>query len=353
MSTKATSLQTSHRLYRMMYLVRRTEEVLMKEYHPADEMRCPIHFCVGQEAMPAALAGVLRRKDVLMSHYRSHGYYLAKGASLDAMVCEFYGKAAGSNGGVAGSMELASHDHSFYSGAIVGGSLLIPLGSAFAQQYRGVDDISVSVMGDGSFDEGVTYEAFNLAALHKLPLLIICENNKYAAHTPVEKRLSTPLIAERARAFGLPVVQLDGNDPELLLTALERVVPDIRAGKGPRFIEIETYRHCAHVGPDSDDALKYRPAEELARWKARDPVVMLRKRLAEAGGTGEIARLEAEVEAQIKAAVETAKRAKFPDFQAMLASNWSGEYAAVAARFISGTAATFEGGQSEARLGPF
>lgn len=353
MSGNADSLQTSIRLYRMVFLVRRTEEVLMKEYHPADEMRCPIHFCVGQEAMPAALAGVLRRADVLMSHYRSHGYYLAKGAPLDAMVCEFYGKAAGANGGVAGSMELASHDHSFYSGAIVAGSLVIPLGSAFAQKYRGVDDISVSVMGDGSFDEGVTYETFNLAALYKLPLLIICENNRYAAHTPVEKRLSTPLIAERARAFGLPAERLDGNDPELLLAALERIVPEIRAGKGPRFLEIETYRHCAHVGPGSDDDLKYRPAEEIARWKARDPVVLLRKRLLDAGAAAEIARLEAEVEAQIKAAVETAKRASFPDFQTMLASNWSGEYASVAARFISRTAAGFEGAQSEARPGPF
>src|SRR6185436_2773956 len=159
------------RLYRTMFLVRRTEEILMAEYHPADEMRCPMHFCVGQEAMPAALAEVIRPNDVLMSHYRSHGYYLAKGAPLDAMIAEFYGKATGSNGGIAGSMELASHDHHFYSGAIVGGSLLVPLGSAFAQRYRESDDISVAVMGDGSFDEGITYETFNLAALHKLPLL--------------------------------------------------------------------------------------------------------------------------------------------------------------------------------------
>src|SRR5712691_2828014 len=119
-----TALRAPIDLYQMMYLIRRVEEVLMAEYHPADEMRCPIHFCVGQEAMPAALACLVRPKDVLMSHYRSHGYYLAKGAPLEAMVCEFYGKAAGANGGVAGSMELASHEHSFYSGAIVGGSML-------------------------------------------------------------------------------------------------------------------------------------------------------------------------------------------------------------------------------------
>src|SRR2546427_5903709 len=127
-SMRDTTVETRRRLYRMMYLIRRTEEMLMAKYHPANEMRCPMHFCVGQEAMPAALAQVLRRDDVLMSHYRSHGYYLAKGAPLDAMVAEFYGKETGSNSGIAGSMELGAHDHNFYSGAIVAGSLFIPFG---------------------------------------------------------------------------------------------------------------------------------------------------------------------------------------------------------------------------------
>ena len=151
------------RLYRMMYLIRRTEEILMSEYHPADEMRCPMHFCVGQEAMPAALSFFVRRSDVLMSEYRSHGYYLAKGAPLDAMVAEFYGKATGANFGIAGSMGLGAHDYNFYSGAIVAGSLFIPFGIAFSQQFRSVDDISIAVIGDGVFDEGITYEIFNLA----------------------------------------------------------------------------------------------------------------------------------------------------------------------------------------------
>src|SRR4029079_9543401 len=199
-------------LYRMMRLVRRAEEILMAEYHPADEMRCPMHFCVGQEAMPAALARVMRPADILMSHYRSHGYYLAKGAPLDAMVAEFYGKNTGANLGIAGSMELASHPHNFYSGAIVAGSLIMPIGGAFAQKYRGVDDISIAVMGDGVFDEGITYEIFNLAALHRLPLLIICENNKYAAHTPIDKRQAIGKLAERAAAFGIPFEKHDGND---------------------------------------------------------------------------------------------------------------------------------------------
>jgi TPP-dependent pyruvate/acetoin dehydrogenase alpha subunit len=340
-------------LYRTMYLIRRTEEVLMTEYHPADEMRCPMHFCVGQEAMPAALARVLRRSDVLMSHYRSHGYYLSKGAPLEAMIAEFYGRATGSNKGVAGSMELGAHDFNFYSGAIVAGSLFVPLGTAFAQRCRGVDEISVAVIGDGAFDEGITYEVFNLAALHRVPLLIICENNRYAAHTPIERRLARPLLAERAQVFGLPAERLDGNDPELLLRALERLVPEIRDGQGPRFVEIETYRFCAHVGPGDDDGLGYRSREEIDLWRARDPVVTLRALLAATIDAAELDALEAAIDGEIDGAVAAAKRAGFADYSAVIGSNLSGEYASVVTRFVHSATSTFEGGQPEARLGPF
>src|SRR6476660_1169688 len=129
-------------LYRMMQLIRRVEERLMAEYHPADQMRCPMHFCVGQESAPAVLSQLLRPGDIMMSHYRSHGYYLGKGGSLKEMIAEFYGKATGANGGVAGSMELGSHEHNFFSGAIVGGSVGIPLGAAFAEKYANTDNIS-------------------------------------------------------------------------------------------------------------------------------------------------------------------------------------------------------------------
>lgn len=347
-----TASQTRLKLYRMMYLIRRVEEVLMAEYHPANEMRCPMHFCVGQEAMPAALGQVMRRNDVLMSHYRSHGYYLAKSAPLNAMVAEFYGKATGANLGIAGSMELGSHDYNFYSGAIVGGSLFIPLGSAFSQSYKGVDDISIAVIGDGVFDEGVFYEVLNLSALHRLPLLIICENNKYAAHTPIERRQAIPLLAERVPAFGVPIEKLDGNDCDALLKRLETIVPEIRAGGGPRFIEIETYRHSGHVGPNYDETMNYRTADELALWKKRDPVVNARKSLVGLVKPDELALLEAEVEAEIRESIAAAKRAEFADMRSIIASNWSHQYSKVVDRFTD-PVATFETGQSEARLGPF
>ncbi len=200
----------------------------MAEYHPADEMRCPMHFCIGQESVPAALSLLLHQDDVMMSHYRSHGYYLGKGGSLAEMVAEFYGKATGSNGGLAGSMELGSHERNFCSGAIVGGSMLIPLGTAFAQKYRGAQDISVSVFGDGSFDEGIIYESMNLAALYKLPLLAICENNKYAANTEVSKRLGRPELLPKVEAMGIPGEIVDGYDLDPLFATLT-AAPVLRA----------------------------------------------------------------------------------------------------------------------------
>ena len=250
-------------------------------------------------------------------------------------------------------MELASHSYNYYSGAIVGGSLVIPLGSAFAQRYCGSQDISVSVFGDGALDEGIVYEAFNLAALHRLPLLMVCENNHYAAHTSIERRMALPILADRARVFGLPVMQLDGNDPELLLRRLEPAIADIRSGRGPLFMEIETYRQCAHVGATSDDMLAYRLAEEIESWKARDPVLRTRAVLVDEIGSSEVARLETEVESSIAMAIKSAKTAPFPDYAKTLSSNWSGEYGSAVKRFIHNPARGFDSGQAESRLAPY
>ena len=351
MSNRAT--ETRLRLYRTMYLIRRTEEMLAAEYHPANEMRCPMHLCVGQEAMPAALGCVMRREDVLMSHYRSHGYYIAKGAPLDAMVAEFYGKTTGANSGIAGSMELAAHEFNFCSGAVVGGSLLIPIGAAFAQKYRKIDEISIAVMGDGSFDEGFTYDVFNLASLYRLPLLIICENNHYAAHTALDRRMAVPQLAERAQAFGLPISKLNGNDPERLLAELEKLIPAIRKGGGPFFMEIETYRFSAHVGPAPDDALGYRSAEEIEHWRKRDPVPRMREVLLGECGQSQICDIETAIEGRIRDAIAAAKQAEFPDFGASMAMNYAGTYSPVVRHFVESATDRFAAGQAEARLGPF
>lgn len=348
------------RLYARMLLIRRVEEILAERYHEAAEMRCPMHFCNGQEAGPAAMAEHLLPHDAVYSHYRSHGWYLAKGAPLAAMIAEFHGKASGANGGMAGSMELAHHDSRFYSGAIVGGPVALALGHAFAQAREGAGALTLAVVGDGAFDEGIGYECLSFAALHRLPLLVICENNGYAAHTGLRARGMPDQVAARAGAFGLPVQVLDGNDPLLLARRLGEAVARIRAGGGPEFCELQTYRTCSHVGPESDDGLAYRSAAELAKWRLRDPIPWLAQVLR-ADGVAEaaFAELRAAVDARVQAAYAAAQAAPPPDAEVLArltlpagdAQPAGGTKACLP--FVEVVETAFQAGQAEARLAPY
>lgn len=346
--------EDAFKIYRLMRLIRRTEEILMFEYRRANEMKCPMHFCVGQESMPAALSTVLRKADNLVTHYRSHGYYLAKGAPLEDMIAEFYGKATGANSGLAGSMELGHHECNFYSGAIVGGPVMIALGGAFAQKYQGLDDISVAVQGDGAMDEGVTYEVMNIAVLHQLPLLIVCENNGYAAHTPLAKHSGSKRMSDRARAFGMTAYDFDGNQPLDLAKHLSEITSGIRVGGGPVFMEIDTYRHCAHVGPDSDDEMEYRTPDEVARWIANDPIAKLRGHLMEVGVDRKAVEIaEAEIEDEVQSAVAAARMAPFPALDWALHTVTANTYSKAILPFVKDAVQAFDGHQTEAKLAPY
>lgn len=340
-------------LYRMMRLIRRTEEILIEVYHPADEMRCPIHFCVGQEAMPAALSTLLRPSDVVMSHHRSHGYYLGKGAPLEAMVAEFYGKTTGANGGLAGSQELSHDGTKFFSGTLLSGMFAMANGSAFSQKYNDTTDMTVTVIGDGGMEEGIVFEALNLAAVFKLPVLFVCENNLYSAHSRIDVRSLSETLTARAKAFNVETKLLDGNDAVLLQQQLTPIIKKIRAGEGPYFIEVLTYRTCGHVGPENDDVLGYRPAEELQKWKRRDPVAALRASMVEAGfPASELDKIDAAIDKQVHAAIEAARKAPFPDYDKALALNWANTYSPLVRQFADGSAA-FDGRQNETKLKPY
>jgi TPP-dependent pyruvate/acetoin dehydrogenase alpha subunit len=341
-------------LYRIIRLIRRSQEVLMDEYHPADEMRCPIHFCVGQESSPAALSALLRDDDVVMSHHRSHGYYLAKGGSLDEMVAEFYGKKTGCNGGLAGSQELSRHQSNFFSGTILSGMFAMANGAAFAQKYNKTDNLTVTVIGDGGMEEGIVFEALNLAAVYSLPVLFLCENNLYSAHTRIDKRSLSESLVGRAAAFGVETHMLDGNDPILLNDAFTDIFSSIRNGGGPVFAEVHSYRVCGHVGPENDDVLDYRPAEELLKWQQRDPVRILRDTLLN-GGTeeGDIAAIEVEIETAVANAIELAKKAPFPELETALNLNSADTFSSLTETVAQSRDSQFDGNQTETKLAPY
>lgn len=342
------------KLYRTLYRIRRSQEVLMAEYHPAEEMRCPIHFCLGQEGAPAALSAILRPADVVMSHHRSHGYYLAKGSPLAEMVAEFYGKRTGANGGLAGSQELSHEATKFYSGTILSGMFAMANGAAFSQKYTKSDNITVTVIGDGGMEEGIVYEALNLAALKHLPVLFICENNLYSAHTRIDLRSLSHTLTSRVAPFGVPTEVIDGNDPVLAYRSLSAIVDRMRMVGGPAFVEVMTYRTCGHVGPENDDVIGYRTAEELAKWRQRDPLAVMREALAISGvGRDDVGIIDRQIDAEIADAVSAAKKAAFPKYEDALELNLSNSYDPVIKQFGASGISTFEGGQKETKLAPY
>ena len=262
-------------LHGFMTRLRMLEERISHEYHPANEMACPVHLCIGQEAVPAALSLVLQPHDFMFSHHRSHGYYLAKGGSLRLLMAELYGKATGANGGLAGSQDISLSDLNFYGGAILTGAVGISVGAGLSLQLQNSPGIVVTGFGDGATDEGIFWEAINYAALKKLPVLFVCENNGYATYSPQAARQARTNISEKVDAFGVPTVDLFGNDAVEVFRTLTAATDRIRAGEGPVFVQAFTYRLSSHVGPEDDGAVGYRSAFEKDAWRNNCPISLL------------------------------------------------------------------------------
>jgi pyruvate dehydrogenase E1 component alpha subunit len=342
-------------LLRQMLRLRRTEEALLREYHPADEMRCPIHFCVGQEAVPAALSLLVRVDDYMLSHHRSHGYYFAKGAPLRELFAEIYGKATGANGGKAGSQDISHHASRFYSGAILAGAVSIAVGVALGLQFKKSTSIAVSGFGEGASDEGAFWEAMNYAGLCRLPILFVCENNRYATFSDQLKRQASDNMCERVTTFGVRATRIFGNDAALVYRTLGQEVQRIREGKGPALVEAYTYRWNSHVGPEDDGLNNYRSAEEMAFWKENCPIRLLREKLVEAGHLSEsdLARLEAEAAQEIADCFRFAKESPFPEAPDWGSINWASG-APVADKLLgTQSGGDFDQFQADARLAPY
>lgn len=343
------------RLFRQMLRLRRMEEALMAEYHPAEEMRCPIHFCIGQEAVPAALSELVRADDFLFSHHRSHGYYFAKGAPLKELFAEIYGRQTGADAGKAGSQDISHSGSHFYSGAILSGAVSIAVGAAFGFQLQKTAQIAVSGFGEGATDEGAFWEAMNFSGKRRLPILFVVENNRYATFSDQLKRQADDNICERVRPFGVRATKIFGNDSPLAYRALAAEMARLRSGDGPALVEAYTYRWNSHVGPEDDGANNYRAPGEMEFWKANCPIVLLEERLREAGELDDASRaaMETELAAEIADNFKFAKESPFPADTDWRRMNY--EDSSPMADRLLGTAdrGSFDPDQAEAKLGPY
>jgi TPP-dependent pyruvate/acetoin dehydrogenase alpha subunit len=301
--------------YVQMTRIRRAEEAIVARY-PEQEIRCPTHLSIGQEAVAVGVCQALSEQDVVLSGHRCHAHYLAKGGSLRRMFAELYGKATGCCGGKGGSMHLASPETGMLgASAIVAGTVPIAVGAGLAAALRGSGDVSVAFFGDAGLEQGVTHESLAFAALRRLPVVFVCENNLYATLTPLSTRQVSTDIWPRAAAHGLPGVSVDGNDVLAVYEATADAVARARAGDGPTFIEAKTYRWREHVGPNFDVEVGYRTQAELDAWMARDPLLRHAQLLETSGvlTTAERLALDREVEAEVADAVRFAKASPFPE----------------------------------------
>ena len=244
-------------------------------------VRGSTHLAQGQEAVNVGACRALRKTDLMACTYRGHAAVLAKGAPMDRAFAEILGKADGLCRGKGGSMHLTDMSvGAIGSFAIIGGHLPIVLGTAFAEQYRGTDGVSLCFFGDGSTNIGAFHEALNMASIWKLPAIFVCENNLYGEYSPIATTTPIDNLADRADSYGMPGVQIDGNDISVVYATISEAVARARAGDGPTFVEALTYRHKGH---SRSDPAAYRPEGELERWLERDPLIIHEQQLLSQG----------------------------------------------------------------------
>jgi pyruvate dehydrogenase E1 component alpha subunit len=297
--------QALDRLEKML-LIRRFEE-RAAELYSAGKIRGFLHLYIGEEAVAVGALSALTDADNVVATYREHGQALLRGVSAAAVMAEMFGKVGGCARGRGGSMHLFHKERRFYGGhAIVGGGLPIAVGLALADQFQNRAAVTACFFGDGAAEEGEFAESLNLAALWKLPVLFLCENNLYAMGTALARHAANPDLATRAIAYGVPAERVDGMDVAAVEHAVRYAAELVREGHGPRFLELKTYRFRAHSMYDAD---KYRDKQEIAEWKTRDPIDTFVRRLTELAWLDEaaLANLDRKVLELISVAVQAAE----------------------------------------------
>jgi pyruvate dehydrogenase E1 component alpha subunit len=288
-----------------MLRIRRFEERCAQLYGEG-KIRGFLHLYIGEEAVAVGAIAELGPEDAIVATYREHGHALARGVSMNSVMAEMYGKQEGCSRGRGGSMHLFDKTARLYGGnAIVGGGLPLAVGFGLADKLAGRESVTACFFGDGAVEEGEFHESLNLAALWKLPVLFLCENNRYAMGTAIERSESQPDLCVKARSYAMPAAKVDGMDVIAVQDAMRGAVADVRGGAGPRFLELETYRFRAHSMFDAD---LYRPKEEVSHWRERDPILLLQNGMKAVLGAEDLRTLEAEIETELGAAVDFAER---------------------------------------------
>ncbi|MFD8492841.1 thiamine pyrophosphate-dependent dehydrogenase E1 component subunit alpha [Amycolatopsis sp. NPDC059657] len=315
----------THRLVREMVRIRCVEETLAERYRDEQEMRTPTHFSIGQEATSVGVCAATRDTDVVYSGHRSHAPYLAMGGDLRAMTAEIHGRATGCAAGRGGSVHLVDHAAGFGgSAAILGEMIPVAVGAAWSFAMAGEPRVAVTFFGDGATEEGVFAESVNFAALHRLPVLFVCENNGYSIESPLRSRQPEgTTITDRVRSYGVTASRVDGNDVFAVHCAADEALTRCREGDGPYFLELDTYRWREHVGPNWEPDDGYRGKAEVDSWLGRCPIRQAADALRDTDPT--IDRLVedwyGEFRAEAAEAVEYAKASPFPDVADLLAGS--------------------------------
>lgn len=310
------------RLYRLMYecrvLEKRAYDLFMQNM-----IKGTSHLALGQEAVAAGFGAAMRPDDYTFCTYRGHNHTYVRGVEMSKILGELMGTTAGLMRGKGGSMHLTSVEHGVMgSYAIIGAHMCIANGSAWSAQYRGTEQVAVCFFGDGTTNIGAFHEALNFAVIWQLPVVFVCENNLYMEYTAISDVTAVEHpAADRASAYGLEPVLIDGNDADVVYRTAQRALDLARRGGGPSLIEALTYRHGGHSRADPG---KYRPDEEVKAWKDRDPIPLYRNRLLGAGiDEAELKAIEADADATIDKAVETASSAPPPDLSLATQDVWA------------------------------
>jgi len=299
-------------LYRTMLTIRLFEQRVAREFRTG-EIPGFVHMYVGEEAVAAGVCANLHDADYVTSTHRGHGHCIAKGCELGPMMAEIYGREDGLCKGRGGSMHIADFSRGMLgANAIVGGGVALATGAGLASQVRDDGRVAVAFFGDGAANQGVLHESLNLAAIWKLPVLYVCENNGFAESTPAAYATSVPDVASRAVAYGIPGVVADGADVREVYAAARAAVERARAGEGPTLLEVKTYRHFGHFEGDPD---RYRDDDDRLVTREHDALRRLHGELLEAGDAteGDLQALHTELESAVDGAVEFARSSPFPD----------------------------------------